>query len=189
MGVVEYKGSTKSLDGVVFEMYPVGCCDEGCASCCANGMFLGMTCGTMFCCAPQFTMTFAEDGKSGMGKNSKIAGCIPNSPVPCFMCCGVGPLAFQSPFLMEGDKWVGSGQVCAGGCCPCMNNKGDWGTLSADADGSSVDKPHVMNPVSMFWPPCITILGKDKVLFQITQKGVGKPTKKGGGPAAAAMQR
>ena len=105
------------------------------------------------------------------------------------MCCGVGPLAFQSPFLMEGDKWVGSGQVCAGGCCPCMNNKGDWGTFSADADGSSVDKPHVMNPVSMFWPPCITILGKDKVLFQITQKGVGKPTKKGGGPAAAAMQR
>tara|TARA_B110000196_G_scaffold265917_1_gene239037 strand:- start:62 stop:502 length:441 start_codon:yes stop_codon:yes gene_type:complete len=72
MGVVEYKGDAKSLDGVVFEMYPVGCCDEGCASCCANGMFLGMTCGTMFCCAPQFTMTFAEDGKSGMGKNSKI---------------------------------------------------------------------------------------------------------------------
>ena len=71
-----------------------------------------------------------------------------------------------------------------------MNNKGDWGLNSPEADGSSPDKPHVMHPVSMFWPPCITILGKDKVLLQVTQKGVGKPTKrKGGGPATAAMQR
>ena len=150
MGVVEYKGSSKSMEGAAMEIYPVGCCYEGCASCCANGM-CGKTCGTMYCCAPQFTLTFAEDGgKSGVGKNSNIAGCIPNSPIPCFVCCGVGPLAFQSPFvIVEEDagngnkKWVGSGQVCAGGCCPCMNNKGDWGLNSPETDGSSPDKPHV----------------------------------------------
>ena len=195
MGVVEYKGDIKMMDGVVYQMYPVGCCDEGCASCCANSMMIGMTCGTILCCAPEFTMTFAEDGKSGVGKNSKLAGCLPMSPIPCCMCCGVGPLAFQSPFVIEdagngNSKWVGSGQVCAGGCCPCMNNKGDWGLNSPETDGSSLDKAHVMMPVSMFWPPCVngTCCGKDKVLIKITQKGVGRPTK-GGGPAAAAMQR
>ena len=36
MGVVEYKGDVKVLNNVVFQMYPVGCCDNGCSSCCAN---------------------------------------------------------------------------------------------------------------------------------------------------------
>ena len=75
------------------------------------------------------------------------------------------------------EKWVGSGQVCAGGCCPCMNNKGDWGIMDADTDGSTADKPHIFHPVSKFWPPCITVLGKDKVLVMATQKGVGRPNK------------
>ena len=181
--VVEYKGTSKSMDGVVFEMHTVGCCDEGCASCCANCLMCSMTCGTNFCCAPHFTMTFAEDGKSGVGTKSTFAGCIRNSPIPCCMCCGYGPFAFQSPFVMEDagngkEKWVGSGQVCAGGCCPCMHNKGDWGINGPDTDGSSVDKPHVVHPVSAFWPPCITVLGKDKVLFMATQKGVGRPNMK-----------
>jgi hypothetical protein len=196
MGVVEYKGSTKSLDGVVFEMYPVGCFDEGCASCCTNCLWLNMTMGTHLCCAANFTMTIAEDGKTGVGKNATLAGCLPMSPIPCCLCCGFGPLAFVSPFKIEdagdgNEKWVGTGQVCAGGCCPCLVNTGDWGLNSPESDGSTPAKAHGMYPVSPFWPPCMNGMccGKDKVLFKMTQKGVGKPTKKGGGPAAAEMQR
>ena len=69
-------------------------------------------------------------------------------------------------------KWVGNGQVCAGGCCPCAHNKGDFGMLTSETDGSTPDKPHAFIPMSTFWPPCLT----GKPLFLMTQKGVGPPT-------------
>jgi len=196
---VEWKGDMKVLDGVTFQMYPAGCCEYGCASCCANSMFCFMTAGTYMCCAPEFTFTIHEDGKSGVGKNATMAGCLPMSPVPCCLCCGVGPCAFVSPFKVEdapggGKKWVGTGQVCSGGCCPCFVNTGDWGINDASTDGSTPEKYHNMYPVSPFWPPCVNGMccGKDQPTFRLTQKGVGPP-KNGvapaGGPAAVEMSR
>ena len=87
----------------------------------------------------------------------------------------------------EGDKkkWLGNGQICAGGCCPCMHNKGDWGEISAETDGSTPEKYGSFYAVSPFWPPCIT----NTVVFHLTQKGVGPPNKKGGSPAIVEMAR
>ena len=152
--------------------------------------------GTHFCCAPQFTLTVAEDGKSGVGKDSTFAGCLPMSPIPCCLCCGFGPLAYIMPSKIEdaGDgnvKWVGNGQVCVGGCCPCLTNTGDSGLYSPETDGSTAEKAHLFYPVSMVWPPCINGIccGKDKASFRAIQKGVSPVVKKGGVPAAAEMQR
>ena len=90
-------------------------------------------------------------------------------------------------FVDEGDKkkWLGNGQICAGGCCPCMHNKGDWGEISAETDGSTPEKYGSLYAVSPFWPPCIT----NTVVFHLTQKGVGPPNKKGGSPAIVEMAR
>jgi len=193
--IKEFKGDIKNLDGVVFEMYPVGCCEHGCSSCCANAMMIGMTGGAVLCCAPQFTMNIAKDGKSGVGTNATLCGCWPMSPLgPC--CPGIGPFAFVSPFKIvdEGNgnsKWVGNGQICKGGCCPCMVNTGDYGFNKDSTDGSTADKYHDMFPVSPFWPPCVNGMccGKDKPAFRMTQKGVGKPVVKKGGAAPVEMER
>lgn len=178
----EYTGDmVKDLDGLVYEMHPVGCCDQGCSSCCANGMFCFLTYGSHLCVSPTFTMHISEDGKSGVGKEATICGCLPMSPIPCCNGCGIGPCAFVSPFDIVdaegGKKWVGSGQVCAAGLCPCMNNVGDWGLHSPETDGSSAEKFHRMYPVSAFWPPCVNgmLCGKDQPAFKIVQQGVGKP--------------
>ena len=148
-----------------------------------------LTGGTHFCCAPSVTMQINKDGKGGKGVNAKICGCLPQSPIPCFNGCGIGPCAFVSPFefVDEGDKkkWLGNGQICAGGCCPCMHNKGDWGEISAETDGSTPEKYGSLYAVSPFWPPCIT----NTVVFHLTQKGVGPPNKKGGSPAIVEMAR
>ena len=47
------------------------------------------------------------------------------------------------------------GQVCKGGMCPCINNKGDYGINDANGDGSTPEKAHQAFPVSAFWPPCV----------------------------------
>lgn len=123
-------------------------------------------------------MLATQDGTTGKGIDSKLCGCAPQSPLPCFNGCGFGPLAFVTPFefVTQEDgkkKWVGNGQVCAGGCCPCAQNKGDYGMLTEKTDGSTPDKPHIFIPISSFWPPCLT----GKPLFLMTQKGVGPPSK------------
>ena len=202
---VEWKGDAKVFDGVTMQMYPVGCFEYGCASCCSNALFCSLTCGTHLCTPPTFTFHIAEDGMSGYGGEATFAGCFPMSPIPCFNGCGFGPLAFVSPFKFEevegtpgALKWVGNGQVrnhttsrirwkwaadacssqavgwhcfapltrpafeplpcgqvCKGGMCPCINNKGDYGINDANGDGSTPEKAHQAYPVSMFWPPCV----------------------------------
>ena len=110
------------------------------------------------------------------------------------MCCGVGPCAFVSPFdFVDEDgkkKWVGNGQVVSGGCCPCLHNKGDWGYLTAETDGSSPERCHSFTAVQPFWPPCVT----NTVVFHVTQEGVGPPKKNvtissTGSPSAVEMAR
>jgi len=179
--VKTFDGDIRNLNGVTFEMHPAGCCEFGCSSCCANAMMIGMTGGSIICCKPQFTMQIDADGKSGKGIDAKLCGCWPMSPLGA--CCpGVGPLAFVSPFKIEdagggATKWVGNGQICAGGCCPCMVNTGDYGINNDKQDGSAPDKYHDMFPVSPFWPPCMNGMccGKGKPAFRMMQKGVGPP--------------
>ena len=72
----------------------------------------------------------------------------------------------------EGKKWVGDGQVCAGGCCPCLNNKGDWTPFDGTSDGSAPDKPGKMHAMSPFWPPCLH--SNTKPVFFIMQKVSGR---------------
>ena len=93
-----------------------------------------LTYGTYLCIPPSFVITYNDEGTGGLGVDATFGGCFKMSPIPCFNGCGYGPLAFVSPFELqdvegsENDKkWVGSGQICAGGCCPCMHNKGDFG--------------------------------------------------------------
>ena len=134
--VVEWKGSFKDYDGKVFEMHAADCCENGCSSCCANGLLCFLTWGTCICKAPQFTISVDADGMGGIAKDAKMCGVAPISPIPCFNGCGFGPCAFVTPFKVEdlgnGEaKWVGNGQVVAGGCCPCMNNIGDYGINNA----------------------------------------------------------
>lgn len=195
---VEYKGDTKAFNNVVFNLYVApGCCD-GCSGCCTNSLAIMLTGGSHLCgVAPKFTMTINEDGSGGKGVDNIICGCLPGSPIPCFNGCGFGPCAFVSPFEfveVEGKKkWVGNGQICAGGCCPCMTNKGDFGYLTAETDGSTPEKYHSFTAVSMFWPPCVT----NTVVFNLTQEGVGPPIKTkgtkldtiGGSPPAVEMAR
>jgi len=175
---VVWAGDPKVLNNVENEIYVAPGCCEGCHGCCANSLFFSLTYGSHMCCArPSFTITIKDDGKSGVGKDAKLCGCAPQSVIPCFNGCGFGPLAFITPFdIVTGEdgqmKWVGNGQICAGGCCPCMHNKGDYGMLIATEDGSSPDKPHVFVPMSPFWPPCLT----GKPLFLMMQKGVGPPS-------------
>ena len=163
-------------------MYPAECGEAGCSSCCANALMCMLTWGTCVCVAPRFTIQINEDGKTGVGKDSKIMGCLPMSPIPCCNGCGFGPCAFVSPFTIEdlgnGEmKWVGNGQVVAGGCCPCMNNIGDYGINSVMLDGSAPEKAHNFYAVSLFWPPCLNgqCCGKGKPAMRMTQLGVGKP--------------
>jgi hypothetical protein len=193
---VEYKGDVKVFNGVVYNMYPAVGCGDGCHGCCTNSMYCFLTGGSHLCCgAPVFTMNINEEGTGGVGGSAALCGGVaPMSPIPCFNGCGFGPCAFVSPFEfkdVDGEKrWVGSGQVCSGGLCPCMNNVGDWGTIAAEEDGSTTDRAGKIVPVSMFWPPCL----HGKATFALTQKGVGKPTKaptlvKGGGPSAVEMSR
>ena len=141
---ITWDGDVKKFDGMVMEMYPVGCCENGCNSCCANGLLCFMSCGTYVCCAPSFTFYLSADGKRMVGKDATFAGCLKISPIPCFQGCGVGPCAFQSPGsfteIEGGLKWTGDGQIVAGGCCPCLTNAGDWNTVTAANDGSSPDK-------------------------------------------------
>lgn len=177
---VVYKGDPKAFDGVTYEMHLAPACTDGCFGCCANCMVFGLTGGTHLCgLHPTFTMQISEDGKRGTGTKSTVCGCIRNSPLPCFACCGYGPFAFVSPGVIvdtpEGKKWVGDGQVCAGGCCPCLNNKGDWTPFDGTSDGSAPDKPGKMHAMSPFWPPCLH--SNTKPVFFIMQKGVGPPKK------------
>ena len=195
--VVEWKGSFKDYDGVQFEMYAADCCENGCSSCCANGLLCFLTWGTCICKAPQFTIAVDADGMGGVAKDAKMCGCAPISPIPCFNGCGYGPCAFVTPFTVEhlenGEaKWVGNGQVVAAGCCPCMNNIGDYGVNSTGKDGSSPDKYHTFYPVSMFWPPCVNgvCAGKDADNIRMTQMGVGKPVvSAAGAPGGAQIAR
>merc|ERR1719482_1911314 len=64
----------------------------------------------------------------------------------CFMCCGYGPLAMEpKSHRKEGtDEWIGGGQVCAGGCCPCMDNQGDFMIINDAHDGSTPEKYAVL---------------------------------------------
>lgn len=179
---IEWKGTFNDYNGVTFEMHPAECGEAGCSSCCSNAMMCMLTWGTCVCVAPRFTIQINEDGKTGVGKDSKIMGCLPMSPIPCFNGCGFGPCAFVSPFTIEDlgngqGKWVGNGQVVAGGCCPCMNNIGDYGINNAMLDGSAPEKAHNFYAVSLFWPPCLNgqCCGKGKPAMRMTQLGVGKP--------------
>jgi len=179
---IEWKGTFNDYNGVTFEMHPAECGEAGCSSCCSNAMMCMLTWGTCVCVAPRFTIQINEDGKTGVGKDSKIMGCLPMSPIPCFNGCGFGPCAFVSPFRIEDlgngqGKWVGNGQVVAGGCCPCMNNIGDYGINNAMLDGSAPEKAHNFYAVSLFWPPCLNgqCCGKGKPAMRMTQLGVGKP--------------
>ena len=107
----------KKLDGVTFEMN-MGPDAPGCLKC-MDGTFTG--CGTMG--KMQGTMKVIDDNTVHFTKMT-FCGCCRASPVPCFMCCGYGPLAALPKAYREPgtNKWVGKGQVCAGGCCPCVVN-------------------------------------------------------------------
>ena len=121
-----------------------------------------LTYGTYLCIPPPFVITYNDEGTGGLGVDATFGGCFKMSPIPCFNGCGYGPLAFVSPFELqdvegsENDKkWVGSGQICAGGCCPCLTNTGDWGISSAEEDGSTPEKQSKIVPMSNAWPPCL----------------------------------
>ena len=111
-------------------------------TCCMSCMFNTMTCGTQ-----KMSMKFYVD-KDGVGKGTEatVCGCVRLSPVPCFMCCGYGPLAMEpKSHRKEGtDEWIGGGQVCAGGCCPCMDNQGDFMIINDAHDGSTPEKYAVL---------------------------------------------
>ena len=113
-----------------------------------------LTYGSYLCIPPSFVITYNDEGTGGLGVDATFGGCFKMSPIPCFNGCGYGPLAFVSPFELqdvegsENDKkWVGSGQICAGGCCPCLTNTGDWGISSAEEDGSTPEKPSKIVPM------------------------------------------
>ena len=140
----------------------------------AECMFSGMFCG---CIAP-FTGKIVRDEKGNdqitMTENTWLF-CLPPSPCPCCMCCGVGPCAQKPRFIKETDtKYVGSGHsLFAGDCCVvCFHNRGDKMEVVGDAiEWSSGSSP--------FYPPCL----------QNKKIGDFKLKAKGGAPTVSEMER
>ena len=96
----------KKLDGVTFEMNMPP--DAVCCLSCMNATFT--CCGTVG--KMQGTMKVVSDNEVHF-TNMTFLGCCRASPVPCFMCCGYGPLAampkaYRTP---NTNEWVGKGQV------------------------------------------------------------------------------
>ena len=176
--VVRYETNSdiNKFNGQVMQFYlpenADGCmkCVFGCFTCCT---FKG-----------QGTMKVIDDDNIVM--HSFIMGpCVRPSPVPCFMCCGFGPCAMVQPSTRDKydpNKWVGSGSVCAGGCCPCVTNEGDTSIVNADHDGSTPERyGTLIAGYNLAQPPCF----RGKEVGAWTQKGVGKPAS----PLAASMAR
>ena len=57
------------------------------------------------------------------GVDAKLCGCMPMSPMPCFLCCGVGPCAAEFRFKRKPgtNEWVGTGCPFAGCPTACAN--------------------------------------------------------------------
>jgi len=116
------------------------------------------------------------------GMDAKICGCIPFSPVPCCLCCGVGPCKPEFRFEQdkaEPTKWVAVDSVFPYSCCTsCTQHPGDFFYFDTEHNGSA-EKPMEMtageNPMN---PPCFW--GKKIGLFKFA---------KGGAPDVAAMSR
>ena len=122
----------KEMEGATVQFYPT----HGCAKC----MFMTIGCGTPF----TGKIKMDEDGKAGTMVENTFCYCLHPSPVPCFMCCGYGPLAALPKAYREPgtNKWVGKGQVCAGGCCPCVvNGMSNFATPFAHLLTSSLPVP------------------------------------------------
>jgi hypothetical protein len=107
--------------------------------------------------------------------------CLRPSPIPCFMCCGVGPCAQMQVMKKESETtWVGTGDsLLAGGCCKGMcHNSGDVMTVST-VDGKTVVTWKA--GTSQAYPPCFQ--GKEVVQMSVA------PWAKGGAPQATEMER
>ena len=137
-------------------------------------MFYTIGCGT------PFTGVLKKDS-DGVDiysfRENTFCYCLHPSPVPCFMCCGVGPCA-MAPRMKKtsATKLEGTGEsVCAArACAVCFHDKGDVMEYSAE-QGHWIMKPGN----SPAYPPCLhnTTMGYMKVL------------QKGGVPQNAEMER
>ena len=173
---VAWNGDIKEFDGVRFEAHPLprrmtnGCFHEKVTSC-----LMGVASGGTK--KIEFKLKVSPDGNTVTGVDSTVCGVVKVSPISCLYCCGCGPLAFVMPGTIherEGGsiKWIGNGQVCAGGCCPWVTNEGDWITTSYNTDGSDRNKFGTLVAGDNFmWPSCL----HGKPVLVVTQKDVGPP--------------
>lgn len=140
----------KQLDGKLFRMtaHPE-------AGCCATAMFMGYS-----CCSPLVMQQKQVDEKTVAGTNVTMCwGLLPFSPIPCCLCCGVGPCKAEFTFKQDDEdatKWVGFGSVLTSGCCSVLtDHKGDVFHFNENHNGS-VDQPMEMiagkNNIN---PPCL----------------------------------
>jgi hypothetical protein len=170
-------------DGKVYSLYPKNTCAAKCMLC----MFSGGS-GKM-----QYTMKVRGGGDFIDATNFKACGCLPLSPIPCCMYCGVGPCAFYGAHERSKDPatpnlYVGKGRVCAASCCDmcicCFHHDHDWFVLDDEHDGSSPEKAGYYTPGGKkgnpMTPPCIagpcSCCDNTGLMINI-EKGAGKPIK------------
>jgi hypothetical protein len=150
---------------------------DSCAAC----MFGTMTCGTFWCfpssVGAQLISNPKGDGTYVMTDNY-LCFCLRPSPIPCFMCCGVGPCAQRPVMMKQSDTLlIGTGDSqLAGGCCKgFIHNAGDQMIFSSDEHGPKATFKVGYSP---FYPPCF----KGKEIMEV------RPPR-GGGPMVTEMAR
>ena len=132
------------------------------------------------------------DENTVAGVNMKICGCLPGSPLPCCLYCGVGPCAGEFRFKRKeagSNEWIGSGCPFAGcpnacaNCDQCSHNNDSF-VIDAEHDGKTPATAAYMTPGGAtgngFTPPCIAgpcSCCNNKDMFAMVVKGAGKPTK------------
>ena len=132
------------------------------------------------------------DADTVAGVNMKVCGCLPGSPLPCCMYCGVGPCAGEFRFKRKeagSNEWIGSGCPFAGcpnacaNCDMCSHNNDSF-VIDAEHDGKTPATAAYMTPGGEtgngFTPPCIAgpcSCCNNKNMFAMVVKGAGKPAK------------
>ena len=174
----------KDLDGKLFGMgvHP----DLGCVGACTWNMYS--------CCSPVVGKMKVTEDTVSVGDVTLCWGLFPMSPIPCCLCCGVGPLKPEWRMVRDptdSTKWVsGTSGVLPYGCCNSMTkHPGDNFVVDAAHDGSQAKPITMIAGKNMMNPPCFW--NKKFGIFAEVFDRSGAVTSRGGGPpvTAEAMAR
>lgn len=183
-------------DGKTYSLYHNG-------TCCSQLMFCLFTGGSY---EFQYDLKVLDGGEQLDAHNFQVCGCLPMSPIPCCLFCGVGPCGFYGKHYRSKDPatpnlFIGKGGICQTPCCiMCMHHDNDYFVLDVEHDGSSPQKANYYIPGGKegvtpgfgnpFTPPCLAgpCACCDNSDFMVNiEKGKGGPVK--GKVAPQEMQR